>query len=256
MERLDHFYISSVNHLAAIPLQIIFFYKDIRLYLQLTTLMGLINHSIYIRGRVLSALDQKLKILEFYFTTEEIDDPAWLLWLGGSKTSRPNFKNINLMKFIAFSHCYMFQQSFINCIINFKHVSIKKPSLFKTIFYSKKVLGWNEIANELWTVTLGFHALHIPESRLKRYVYFKKFVRNAIRSSDRFSKAKVFHDPFLGSSFCRYSRNCIICHLQVSAGVNPLALPPPSYKHHTRKHPCPSLMCTPYYISNKYRIQL
>ena len=118
MNHLDSAYISSVKHLATIPLQIIIFYTNIRLFFQLTTLMGLINHSMYIRGRVLSALDQQFKILEFHFTAEEIDDHAWLLWLGGSKISRPNFKNINLMKFIAISHCYMFQQSFTSCIIN------------------------------------------------------------------------------------------------------------------------------------------
>ena len=258
--KMEHFVIASVDHLTTIPLKIRFYYKNVQLFFRLTTLMGLINHSLYIRGRVFSALKQKLQILDFQFTEEHLDHHTWLLWLGGSKTSRPNFKNIDLKKFLAFSHCYMFQESFIESIINFELISTKNPSLFKAIYYSKKMLGWNSIVNGFWVITLRFRLLDIPHSKFKRYIYFKKFVRNAIRSANRFSKAKKFHNPILGASVC-LNEKCVMCQILPDASwssgqpnwsleiLDPLStLWLPSYKHHTVRCPCPSTICTPSWI--------
>ena len=236
---MDTIYITSAKQLNRMPLIIRCYFDQNRVFLRLKTLMGLINHSELIRGRVGSAIYLKKETLDIHFSIQEMDNQIWLVWLG---YVRPILKrDLDLEKFLAFAHTQMFTQELVNSILRYHRYS-RNRSLVKAIYYCKKILGWHDIAEQLFTISLDFRRLDIQEKHMRNAGTFRKFVRSAKRSTDRYNKHEKYHDHYNGGTkYCHPSRNCVICYAPAGYLLDPFKMDDNSpYMSHT----CPSALCT------------
>ena len=243
----DNFFCPSITDFKVIPVKINVYFQNRQVRMNQRSLMGLINHSQLIRGRLQSAIQLRQKFLKLEFTGEVIDDPHWLNILAGIASLEPHIRHIDLQKFIAFAHLYMFKETFVNHIISYD-ICNKTPSVAPAIYYCWTVINWGIIAHNLWTFTLGFNALSIPDKSFQSFPRFSRFVRSALRSSYRYLDASKFNDPYTGMPrHCAPERKCPMCVYrghETPIGIN-------FYQRHRcssrSRLSCPSVVCTASY---------
>jgi len=246
---VDDFYVPNVSCLTLMPLELHMYYETKRLKMTPAFMQGIINHSPIIRRRLKSAIESKQTKLHLRFTKDDIDHPSWLSFLSGTKRmKKKNFKKIDLFKFIAFSHSYMFHEGYINEIIDFDRMTNNR-SVNRAIYYCLTVLKWDVTARNFLEITHGFRHLSIPRDALTRLGEFTKFVRSALRSRDRYYEATKFHNPYTGMpKVCKPEKNCVMCspfgieeriarEIEFSQNFNATRGP----------HRCPSFSCTSSY---------
>ena len=241
----------SIPHLAMLPLQIIIYFEARRIFLGQTVLVGLINRSGLVRQKVQSALQMKLTKVEFRFTEAFIDHPSWLLILAGGRPLKPWLKTINLAKFVAFSHCFLFKEEFVNHIIDYSLCSANYTKLRAT-FYCFGLIKWVRLGYNFWTISLGLKAVPLPVGVTTDFNMFIRFVISRPRDvcpshSDPLRVMNLFLEIAKLQS-CR-DQQCPVCAHKPSLVLFQYLLEmfyrsmEPDHGQ-TQRHQCPEPLCT------------
>ena len=88
---------------------------------------------------------------------------------------KPWLKTINLAKFVAFSHCFLFKEEFVNHIIDYSLCSANYTKLTAT-FYCFGFIKWVRLGYNFWTISLGLRAVPLPVEVRTDFHMFPRFV--------------------------------------------------------------------------------
>lgn len=205
------FYFSNNEELKHCPVKIIFKFCGKVQHYSCKVVKGLFNHSEYLRTRLANAIYSQEKEICFDFGFYEDDNIIslnfephewyWFPILAGLDTGEMfhHRKDIDLARFIAFSHCLGMKELWVHKILTYSGY-IGNPTVDPALYGCIVHYNWLEIAKHFFMFCFNVRVPEIPPEKLKNVHEFSKYLRDLCRGNRRKLHARKFCDPRTGFS--------------------------------------------------------